>query len=647
MGYGWWSWHRCPMQHWSRRPWLRCSDLSDPDGDDLVERLIRHLGGRHVLVVLDNCEHVIDAAADLLVQVTARAPGLHVLATSREVLHISGEFIFPLAPMPVPDPGSDLAQASTSDAMQLFVERAVAADPRFELDDAAAPDVARVCRRLDGLPLAIELAAARVRSLSTADIAQGLEHRFALLADGERGAPAHHRTLEDAVTWSYELAEPRERQAFRTLSVFVGGFTGEDAAVVVADSSWGGGSVIDTLSALVDKSLVAADTQADGRLRYRLLQTLQEFGHDRLVEAGEREEVRLRHARHFLALAETADAKLDGRDQVRWLRRLAVEHDNLRAALRWALESGSIEDGLRLATAMGRFWNRHGDWSEARRWLDRLLRAVPETQHGSTQLGLAHHVAGSLAVQQNDLAEASRHLTLALDLLREAGDLDRAADTLNSLATLAVSGGDIERAVELYEEALRTKEEAGASPVTMLVNLGWLALESGDLAGATDRFETARSSADSEEDIDHAAWSKLGLGVIAWLESDLDRAEAWFDDATGTWAELEARPNLVYGYVGQALVLRQRGDIAAAADRSVAAVRSAVDLGGGERNAFALGIAVSVLAAAGRYPEAVRLMAALLALAERDGWAVWSWYRAHLDACMEPCTRRDRRGRVR
>jgi tetratricopeptide (TPR) repeat protein len=226
-------------------------------------------------------------------------------------------------------------------------------------------------------------------------------------------------------------------------------------------------------------------------------------------------------------------------------------------------------------------------------------------------------------------------------MLRAAGDLDRVADTLNSMASLAIGDGDIERAQELYEEALRTKEEAGASASAMLVNLGWLALESGDLAAAADRFELVGASAETGEDVGLAAWSRLGLGVIAWIDGDLDRAEAWFDQATDTWSELEARPNLVYGHVGQALVLRQRGEVSLAAQRSISALESAVDLGGGERNAFALGIVVSVLVAAGRYPEAVRLMAALLALAEHHGWAIWSWYRAHLDACIDRA-----RGRV-
>jgi non-specific serine/threonine protein kinase len=606
--------------------------VPDQEGTDIVDRVGRHLRDRRLLVVLDNCEHLLGAVADVLTRVEPRAPGLHVLATSREVLRVGGEHTYPLDPMSVPDLDADLGPAASFDAIALFGHRAGAVHPGFSLDSETMPAVIRICSRLDGIPLAIELAAAKVRSLPLSEIAAGLDDRFRLLAEGERGAPHHHRTLREAITWSYDLATPTEQRLFRQLSVFSGGFTGEDAAAVVAGDTIDAGAVIDALASLVEKSLVAVDTRAGGDIRYRLLDTLRQYGKEELGAAGNGDHAARRHAAHFAAVAESADAHLDGPDQVKWVQRLAAEQDNLREAMRWSLNE-SPETGLRIATGLGRFWGRRGDWSEGREWMGRLLAEGADVP--ADLAGRAHHVAGMLALQQTDLEVATVHLTEALTLFRRGGDLDRAGDVLSNLANLAVDRGDLDRARDLYEEALETKGRAGNAGLGMLINLGWLALEVDDRADGRAKFETARRAATTAGDSDSLAWCSLGLGVLAWLDDDLEVASACFDDSVQRWGEVDSKPNLVYGHVGQALARRARGNVGSAAARAADAVECALDLGGGERYAFSLGIVVSVLAAAGRWTETAQLGAALYALAEEHGWPIWSWFRRHLDTATE------------
>jgi predicted ATPase/DNA-binding SARP family transcriptional activator len=606
--------------------------LGVQEGTALVDRIEQHLRDRHLLLLLDNCEHLIDGVAELIARFVPRAPGVHVLATSREVLRVDGEYHYPLAPMAVPAPDLAPAATATYDVVQLFHQRAVAAHPAFRFDSDTAPAVVRVCARLDGIPLAIELAAAKASALPVTEIADGLDHRFRLLDFGVRGAPLHHRTLEEAVAWSYELASPIEQEHFRKLSVFSGGFIAEDASAVIADGDTDAGVVVETLSSLVDKSLLTVDTHAAGGIRYRSLETIREYGRGRLDVAGEGDATRRHHAEHFLGLTVSATARQDGPEQVKWVRRLTAEHDNLRAALRWCVDSGEIETGLRLGAALGTHWIRHGDWNEGREWLSRLLGV--EADVPDEIVGAALGAAGKLALRQNDLDEADGLLREGIRLLRAAGDLDGTANILNTLATLSVERGDLGGARRLYLEAVDIKAATGTSDLPMVINLGWLTLEDGDLAAAEVAFERARAEA-AATDADAEAWAIHGLGTVAWLRHDLATAARHFDHGVEAWEALDSRPTMVYGYVGQALVRRARGQVAAAADKALAAVDSAIDLGGGERYAFALGTVVSVAAAAGRWAETARLGAALLALADKHGWHIWSWYRGHLDTCLD------------
>jgi predicted ATPase len=344
--------------------------------------LAERLADRRILLLLDNCEHLVESCACLADTLLRMSSGLRILATSRELLGITGEVTLPVHPLTLPaaDAKPTADAFAGSEAVRLFAERAVAARPDFELTDANAAAVARVCRRLDGLPLAIELATARLRALSPEQIANRLDDRFALLTSGNRAALPRHQTLAAAVAWSYDLLGESERVLFQRLALFAGGWTLEAADAVCGSSSNGSSEstprhVLDTLARLVDRSLVIAD-EASGGVRYRFLETIRQYAHERLVEAsGEAEMARRAHALYFLALAEAADPQLYGADAVNWMAQLKADHDNLRAALRWALDAGQTELALRLGASLHRFWRQRGYLSEGREWLAQALNA--------------------------------------------------------------------------------------------------------------------------------------------------------------------------------------------------------------------------------------------------------------------------------
>ena len=356
------------------------SDLGvrEQPGSTSAEVLLGYLRNKEMLLVLDNCEHLVEACAVLAEALLRTCPSLRILATSREAFGVVGETRLAVPPLSLPDPRrlpavEDLAHY---EAANLFVERAKAVKSEFALTEENAMSVAQICYRLDGIPLAIELAAARVKVLSAGQIAARLDDRFALLTDGGRTALARQRTLEAAVDWSYELISQGERKLLRQLSVFAGGFTLEAAEAVCsgfpADNELGQGEVLDGLSRLVDKSLVFV-AERGGGARYRLLETIRQYGREKLEVSGEAEEIRRRHAGFFLELAERAGPELKGPRQGEWLECLDTEHDNLRAAMRWMDEEGEAEDAARLAWALWLFWFHRGHQEEGRRWIEGVL----------------------------------------------------------------------------------------------------------------------------------------------------------------------------------------------------------------------------------------------------------------------------------
>jgi predicted ATPase/DNA-binding SARP family transcriptional activator len=344
-----------------------------------LDRLVEALGGRELLLVVDNCEHLVAAAAALVDHLLARCPRLSVLATSREPLGIAGEVLHPVGPLAVPEEDVPPAEALASPAVRLLADRGAAARPGFAVDQATVGPVLRICRALDGMPLAIELAAARLHALSPTQVAARLDDRFRLLADGRRPVAGRHQTLRAVIDWSWELLGGAEQVLLRRLSVFAGGATLEAAERVCAGPAPGGlaaDEVLYLLAGLVDKSLVVAAEDRAGGVRYTMLETVRAYGAERLAEAGEAEALARTHTGYFLALAEEAEPELRRPGQLRWLDRLAAERDNLHAALRWAVDAGEAAPALRLAAALGWYWTLTSARAESMDWTAKAL-ALP------------------------------------------------------------------------------------------------------------------------------------------------------------------------------------------------------------------------------------------------------------------------------
>ncbi len=490
--------------------------MVESGGGTAIDGLKLHLAGKRVLLVLDNFEHVAEAAP-LVAELLAAAPGLKVLVTSRSVLHLSGEHTYPVPPLALPEreEWGDVEALAQSEAVALFVARARAVRPDFGLEGHER-EVAEICVALDGLPLALELAAARTSVLSPEALRARLERRLGVLVGGPRDLPQRQQTLRAAIDWSHELLDADERAAFARLAVFAGG-CGTEAAEAVCDAS------LDTIASLVEKSLVRQRDSADG-LRLTMLATLREYAWEQLEARGEGEELRRRHAEHLLALAEAAEPELKGEGASPWLTRLDEEHDNLRAALAWAGSAGAVELELRLASALEYFLRLRGHLSEGRSWLEGALSRVGDAPLEVRAKAL--NAASILVDRQGDVQQARSLLEEALAIYRELEDERSVARMLSNLGGVAVAEGDLAQAETLFEETLplfRRMEDSRALMVT-LSNLAALANLGGDHERARALGEEALAIARSEGDQDQTSISLHNLGRAALNEGLLDEA---------------------------------------------------------------------------------------------------------------------------
>src|SRR5437588_1196035 len=427
--------------------------------------LVAYLHDKHLLLLLDNFEHVV-AAAPLLVELLAACPRLTILVTSRVTLRLRGEQLFPVPPLALPHlqrlPSLDVLALCPSVA--LFVQRAHAVKPDFALTPANAPAVAAVCVRVDGLPLAIELAAARVSVLPPRVLLARLTHRFQVLTGGARDLPARQQTLRATIAWSYDRLRAPEQALFRRLAVFAGGCMVEAAEAICAATGGLQLDVVEGLATLVNHSLLRSEEQANGEPRFRLLETIRDYALERLIESGEEEALRRQHATYYLALAESAEPQLVGAEQELWLALLEQEHANLRAALGWLRQSGAVELALRLAGALYLFWFTHGHLSEGRAWLEGLARLSGGGGSGAAVTSLQAkvlHGAGVLARAQGDYGSAVALFEQSLALFRYLGHKQEIARSLNHLASLACQQGDYGRATALGEQSLALRRELG------------------------------------------------------------------------------------------------------------------------------------------------------------------------------------------
>jgi non-specific serine/threonine protein kinase len=457
----------------------------------LIETLASALGSRRLLLILDNCEHLVAECARLAGHLLSACANLTILATSREALGLAGEAVYPVPPLPLPMT-PDIDGVERAEAVRLFVERAALALPTFALTSPNRDAVAQVCRRLDGLPLAIELAAARVKVLSAEQIAARLDDRFNLLTGGDRAALPRHQALRALVDWSYELLAGPEQALFRQLSVFAGGFTLEAAEAVGRVDAAPPDSVLENLSRLIDKSLVIAEEAAGAAMRYRMLETIRQYALEKLGQADETRWACGRHAGFFVRVAEEANQLLQGATQQAGLDRLESDRDNLRAALGWCLDSENTEMALRLGGQLGWFWVRRSDLIEGRQWLERAC-ARPDAGRYPRAFARALVSTGILAFLQTEEKEARPWLEQALTLARAHDDQLTAADALNFLGLVCLRERDIARARACLEESQTLFQALGDSAgyARTVWHLGFVAEHEGDAAAVLAQYEQA------------------------------------------------------------------------------------------------------------------------------------------------------------
>ena len=516
----------------------------------LPDLIAERLGDAAALLVLDNCEHLLDETADLTDRLLHACPRLRVLATSRERLGVTGEHLWPVGGLAVPAPDeTSVAEVERADAVRLLVERAAAVQPGFALTDATAGALAQICQRLDGLPLAIELAAAAVPALGIERIAARLDDRFRLLTHGSRTAAPRHQTLRAVVDWSYELLDEPAQRLFTQLGVFVGGFTLEAAEAVCATA---GGS----LAALVDKSLVTVDS-AGAETRYRLLETLRAYALERAEPPAA---LRDRHAAYTLAVVTSARRELRGARQPMWLRRLEAEHGNIRAALEWSISQGDAGTAVRLAGSLYPLWDRHGHYREGRAWLARALAL----EAGVPKLVRARALdsAAGLATIQGDLPAAAAAAEESARLSREAGDGAGAARALTTSGLAAFYAGDHPRAVRVLEESVRQARAAGdrGQAGFALMYLAATALARADYAEAVRRCDAGEPDLRAVGDPEGLAWIQICRCGAAWRTGDRPAAREALREAMRGFQSLDHRWGLSIGIQMAAEMARARGD---------------------------------------------------------------------------------------
>ena len=544
--------------------------VREEPGRSIAETLAESLASKTLLLVLDNCEHLSAACATLAGSLLTSCPNLRIVATSQEPLGVPGEVLWRIPMLGVPElRGTGAATRDAVgryEAVRLFVDRASAAHAAFQLTDQNAAAVAQICRRVDGIPLAIELAAARVKVLAPDQILARLEDRFKLLTGGSRTVLPRQQTLRAAVDWSYDLLGPGERTLLNRLSVFAGGFTLEAAEQICGDESLDSLDVLDMVSTLVDKSLVVPEEQSDGRVRYRLLETIRDYGRERLEAAGERPAFLARHATFYLAFAEEAEPELTGSSQALWLDRLEREHENLRQAMTTFEGAKDAERGLTLGRALWRFWWVRGRWAEGRKRLASLLSVESSTPRSSAR-SRALHAATVLARGEGDYDAARPLGEEALAIARESGDQRATALALFELANIAGDQVDEEAARRGYESALPLFREVGDKPGISgcLHNLGVLAEDTGDYAAARLLYEEGLAINREIGYRSREAASLNGLGGVAYYEGSLERSRACHLQALAIQGELgDSR--------GTAFSLRELGEVATAlADAHAAA----------------------------------------------------------------------------
>jgi predicted ATPase/transcriptional regulator with XRE-family HTH domain/Tfp pilus assembly protein PilF len=513
----------------------RTLGLRESGDRPLLDIVAEHLRDRQLLLVLDNFEQIMPAAG-AVARLMQSAPELALLVTSRELLRLRGEKDFPVPPLSLPD----LQYAPTPErvtqyeAVRLFVDRAADARSGFELTADNAAAVLEICRRLDGLPLAIELAATRIRLFRPQALLARLQDRLKLLTGGPRDLPARQQTLRTAIEWSYDLLDLSEQRLFRRLAVFQGGRSLEAIEAVCDAGGDLGIDVLEGVASLVDKSLFAVREGAGGEPRYIMLETIQEYAREKLEESGEAEALRRRHALYFLEFVERLTPYLLGADQATWLSRMDDDYDNIRAALQWSLGQDDASTGLRMVVALDRFWNSHSALHEGRAWIAAVLaRPHAQTREHSLLRAEAMILEANLAYLQSDYTTAQSLFEQGLEISREIGHKAGIAAALDGLGEIATEHGDYALAAAHFEESLTLYRQVGDTRgvADMLIQVGWAAMRTGDYSNARERLEEGLDIHRHRGDTTRVAVALSGLGEVAVRQGELDRAALLLEES--------------------------------------------------------------------------------------------------------------------
>ena len=539
-------------------------ELKESGDQSLLDLLQGFLQDKQLLLLLDNFEQVLNVASQLA-ELLAACPKLKVLVTSRFVLHLRGEQEFTVPPLQHPDPKHlpDLAVLSQYEAVELFIARAQAVKPEFQLTTANAPIIAEICTRLDGLPLAIELAAARSKLLPPQALLARLGQSLTVLTGGAQDAPARQQTLRHTIDWSYELLPAQEQRLFRRLSVFAGGCTLEaiEATCAMLESDSPVGQVLDSVASLLDKSLLQQREQEGEEPRFLMLETIREYGLEALEVSGGLEVTRQAHADYYLALAEDAEPELAGPQQALWLERLEREHDNLRVAMEWAVEQGeagqSKEIALRLCAALGWYWFVHDHLSEGRKWME---WALTESEGAAAPVrGKVLSAAGLLAFEQGDYGRAEALCGESLITLRELGDKVGLANSLHIMALIARARGNYTTALTLIEESLAFSKMVDdvRSIAYALDDLAYVALQQGEYARARSLTEEALARFRKLGDKRGIAYSLKNLGRVIFNQGDPTRAYTLLQEGLALFREVGDKQEIavLLNLLGQVAIL--------------------------------------------------------------------------------------------
>jgi predicted ATPase/DNA-binding XRE family transcriptional regulator/Tfp pilus assembly protein PilF len=564
--------------------------IGEEGGRPRLERLKEGLRAKRLLLVLDNFEHVMPAAV-LVADLLASCSGLKALVTSREVLRVRGERVFAVHPLPIPDRKHTTAGdlLSQSAVVQLFTERAAAARPGFAITDENAPAIAELCRRLDGLPLAIELAAARSTLFQPEAMLARLGSRFKLLTGGPRDVPTRQQTLRNAIAWSYDLLTDSEQKLLRRLSVFIGGYTLDAIEAVCTAAGAIEIEIFDGLASLVDKSLLRQDATTSHEPGFLMLETIREYGLEQLEHSGEAEATRDAHAHYYLQLVERCEPQLWGGAQEQWLDRLEQEHGNLRVALAWHIaQDKGVEPGLRMAGRLWRFWSVRGHWTEGQQWLEQALSRRAEASPADTWLAL--HGAGNLSLDLGEYTRARAYYEESLAVTQRLEAQQGIANSLLNLSMVNFYQGDLQEAITLQEESLAIHRAVGNNIGIALAlhNLASLLEQQGDYNRAAILAEESLARYKDLGDSLGMALALHDLALLAHRHGAYERARTLLEECGTIYDRLGAKNDLARALNDLGELADDQGKYASARSLYEESLRLAAELGDRRCQAAAL-----------------------------------------------------------